>query len=52
MTGPTASHYDTVVVGGAALGSSIAYWLSENPDYDGSILVVEQIGRASCRERV
>ena len=41
MTGPTASHYDTVVVGGAALGSSIAYWLSENPDYDGSVLVVE-----------
>jgi len=41
VTGPTASHYDTVVVGGAALGSSIAYWLSENPDYDGSVLVVE-----------
>ena len=41
MTGPSARHYDTVIVGGAALGSSVAYWLSENPDYDGSVLVVE-----------
>jgi glycine/D-amino acid oxidase-like deaminating enzyme len=41
VTGPSARHYDTVIVGGAALGSSVAYWLSENPDYDGSVLVVE-----------
>ncbi|MBC8364430.1 MAG: FAD-binding oxidoreductase [Actinobacteria bacterium] len=41
MTGPSTTHYDTVVIGGAALGSSVAYWLSENPDYDGSVLVIE-----------
>ena len=33
--------YDVVIVGGALMGSSIAYFLSENPDFDGSILVVE-----------
>ena len=32
--------WDTVIVGGAVIGSSVAYWLSENPDYDGSVLVV------------
>jgi len=33
--------YDVVIVGGALMGSSIAYFLSENPDFDGSVLVVE-----------
>lgn len=33
--------YDVVCVGGAVIGSSVAYFLSENPDFDGSILVVE-----------
>lgn len=33
--------YDVVIIGGALMGSSIAYFLSENPDFDGSILVVE-----------
>lgn len=33
--------WDTVIVGGAVIGSSVAYWLSENPDYDGTVLVVE-----------
>ena len=37
----TASHYDVVCVGGAMTGSSAAYFLSENPDFDGSVLVVE-----------
>ena len=35
------THYDTVIIGGAVMGSSTAYWLSENPDYDGTVLVVE-----------
>ena len=39
--GPREAAYDTVIVGGAVMGSSLAYWLSENPDYDGTILVVE-----------
>ena len=33
--------WDTVIVGGAVIGSSVAYWLSENPNYDGTVLVVE-----------
>ncbi|GIT76397.1 MAG: hypothetical protein Ct9H300mP31_09280 [Acidimicrobiaceae bacterium] len=38
-TGPSRSGYDTVIVGGAVMGSSVAYWLSENPDFDGSVRV-------------
>ncbi len=33
--------YDVVIVGGALMGSAIAYFISENPDFDGSVLVVE-----------
>lgn len=36
-----ARSYDVVCVGGALMGSSSAYFLSENPDFDGTILVVE-----------
>lgn len=35
-------HYDVVIVGGAVIGSSVAYFLAANPDFDGSILVVER----------
>ncbi|MDP8250755.1 NAD(P)/FAD-dependent oxidoreductase [Pseudochrobactrum saccharolyticum] len=35
-------HYDVVIIGGAVIGSSVAYFLSQNPDFDGSILVVER----------
>ncbi|HJL91290.1 MAG: FAD-binding oxidoreductase [Acidimicrobiales bacterium] len=34
-------HFDTLIIGGAVMGSSTAYWLSENPDYDGNIVVIE-----------
>lgn len=34
--------YDVVIVGGAAIGSSIAYFLAADPTFDGSILVVER----------
>ena len=40
-SGPTLSGYGTVIVGGAVMGSSLAYWLSENSDHDETILVVE-----------
>lgn len=40
MSKPHAA-YDVVIVGGALMGSSIAYFLSENPDFAGSVLVVE-----------
>jgi glycine/D-amino acid oxidase-like deaminating enzyme len=34
--------FDVVIVGGAAVGSAAAYFLAANPDFDGSILVLEQ----------
>jgi len=39
---PSKNAYDVVIVGGAMYGSSIAWFLSANPDFDGSILVVER----------
>ncbi len=39
---PKNSSYDVVIVGGAMYGSSIAWFLSGNPDFNGSILVVER----------
>jgi len=39
---PSQTSYDVVIVGGAIIGSSIAWFLSDNPDFDGSILVVER----------
>ena len=39
---PSKAHYDVVIVGGAMLGSSVAWFLSDNPDFDGSVLVVEK----------
>jgi glycine/D-amino acid oxidase-like deaminating enzyme len=37
-----AERFDVVIVGGAAVGSAAAYFLAANPDFDGSILVLEQ----------
>ncbi|MFT6898975.1 MAG: glycine/D-amino acid oxidase-like deaminating enzyme, partial [Paraglaciecola sp.] len=34
--------YDVVIVGGAKFGSAVAWFLSDNPDFNGSILVVEK----------
>lgn len=39
---PKKTSYDVVIVGGAMYGSSVAWWLSRNPDFDGSILVLER----------
>ena len=38
---PTRSNYDVVIIGGAMFGASTAWFLSDNPDFDGSVLVVE-----------
>lgn len=34
--------YDVVIVGGAVIGSAVAYYLAANPDFGGSVLVVER----------
>jgi len=34
--------YDVVIVGGAVIGSAVAHFLTANPDFDGSALVVER----------
>ncbi len=34
--------YDVAIVGGAAMGSAVAYFLGADPDFDGSVLVVER----------
>lgn len=39
---PKQSNYDVIIVGGAMMGSSTAWFLSDNPDFDGSVLVVER----------
>jgi glycine/D-amino acid oxidase-like deaminating enzyme len=39
---PNKAAYDVVVIGGAMLGSSVAWFLADNPDFKGSVLVVER----------
>ena len=34
--------YDVVIIGGAVIGSSIAYFLTSNPDFGGSVLIIER----------
>lgn len=41
-TAPEKRAYDVVIVGGAMLGSSVAWFLTDNPDFNGSILVIER----------
>ena len=33
--------FDVVCIGGAAIGSAVAYFLTENPDFDGTVAVIE-----------
>ena len=39
---PEQTSYDVVIVGGAMLGSSVAWHLSDNNDFNGRVLVVEK----------
>ena len=46
---PTKTSYDVVIVGGAIMGASTAWFLTDNPDFDGSVLVIERdMSYASC----
>jgi len=36
------SHYDVVIVGGAVIGSSVAYFLTSALDFHGSVLIIEK----------
>lgn len=40
----TAAHknYDVVIIGGGIYGSSVAWWLTRTPGFDGRVLVVER----------
>ena len=39
---PAKTSYDIVIIGGAIMGSSTAWFLSDNPDFKGSVLVIEK----------
>jgi glycine/D-amino acid oxidase-like deaminating enzyme len=39
---PKKSAYDVVIIGGAITGSATAWFLSDNPDFKGSVLVIER----------
>jgi len=41
-TTPRQKSYDVVIIGGAIMGSASAWFLAQNPDFDGNILVVER----------
>ena len=42
MQTPARTSYDVVIIGGAMLGSAVAWFLTDNPDFDGAVLVVER----------
>lgn len=39
---PNQQSYDVVIVGGAIMGASTAWFLSDNKDFNGSVLVIER----------
>lgn len=39
---PQAQRYDVVIIGGAIMGASTAWFLTDNPDFDGRVLVIER----------
>ena len=39
---PKRASYTVVIVGGAMMGSSAAWFLTNNPDFDGTVLVIER----------
>ncbi len=42
MPAPKHDSYDVIIVGGGIMGASTAWFLTDNPDFDGRVLVVER----------
>ena len=48
-TAPKRDTYDVVIIGGAMMGSSTAWFLTNTPDFSGSVLVIERdMSYANC----
>ena len=46
---PQRDTYDVVIIGGAMMGSSTAWFLTNTPDFSGSVLVIERdMSYANC----
>lgn len=39
---PDKTAYDVIIIGGAIMGASTAWFLASNPDFNGSVLVIER----------
>ena len=39
-TSPKQTSYDVVIIGGAMMGASVAWFLSNHPGFDGTVLVL------------
>ena len=39
---PQSTSYDVVIIGGAMMGASAAWFLSDDKDFDGKVLVVDR----------
>ncbi|WP_099827898.1 NAD(P)/FAD-dependent oxidoreductase [Oceaniglobus indicus] len=48
MGTPKHDSYDVVIVGGAMIGSSVAWWLGRDADFDGRVLVIERDPTYEC----
>ncbi|MGB1209357.1 MAG: FAD-dependent oxidoreductase, partial [Paracoccaceae bacterium] len=41
-TTPNHTQYDVIIIGGAIMGASTAWWLTQTPDFNGRVLVIER----------
>ena len=39
---PTRKSYDVVIIGGAMMGTAVAWFLADHPGFDGTVLVIER----------
>ena len=48
---PKNTSYDVVIIGGAMMGASAAWFLSDDKDFDGKVLVVDRDLLTKTRQR-